>query len=110
MVVGLAERHGLHDGALRRVVALDQEHPFGQRVHAMCARQEVDPGHPAEVVIDDEQRHRLARVRQPAQRGEPRGGRRFTDDVEVLAEPPAEIILERVQHPGVVVDHEKNGP
>jgi hypothetical protein len=57
VIVGLAERHGLHDRAARRVVALHQEHPFGQRVHLMCAREEADSGHPGHVVVDDEQRH-----------------------------------------------------
>jgi len=38
-----------------------------------------------------------------------RGGRRLGDDAEVFAEPPAEIVSQRVHHPGVVIDHEQHG-
>jgi hypothetical protein len=31
-------------------------------------------------------------------------GRRLTDDAEVLAEPPGEIVPERLHHRGVVID------
>jgi hypothetical protein len=74
VVVGLAERHGLDDRAPRRIVALHQEHPSGLRVHFACPREEVDPGHPAQVVIDDEQRHGLVQLGQPAQHRQPGGG------------------------------------
>jgi hypothetical protein len=110
VIVGLAEHHGLHDRAARRVVALDQEHPLGQRVHLVGPREEVHPGHLRHVVIDDQQRHRHAGVGQGAQRGQPGGRRRLADDAEVLAEPPAQIVTERLHHPDVVVDHEQDGP
>jgi hypothetical protein len=109
VVVGLAERHGLDDRAARRVVALHQQHPLGQRVYLVCARQEVDPGHPAQAVIGDEQRHALVQLGQPAQRGQPRGRRRLTDDAEVLTEPPGEIVPERAHERRVVIDREENG-
>ncbi len=73
------------------------------------AGEEVDPGHPAQVVIDDEQRHGLVQFGQPAQHRQPGGGRRLTDDAEVLAEPPGEIVPERAGGPGVVIDHEQDG-
>ena len=109
VVVGLAQRHGLDDRAARRVVALHQQHPLGQRVHVVGAGQEVDPGHLGHVVVDDEQRHRLVLAGQLAQRRQSGGGRRLADDAEVLAEPPAEIVAERVHDPGVVIDHEQDG-
>ena len=40
---------------------------------------------------------------------QPGGCRRLTDDPEVLAKPPGEIVPERVGGPGVVVDDEQNG-
>ena len=73
------------------------------------AGEEVDAGHLAHVVVDDEQRHGLVLVGQLAQHRQTRGGRRLTDDAEVLAEPPAEIVPERVHDPGVVIDHEQDG-
>ncbi len=109
VVIGLAQRHGLDDRAARRVVALDQEHPLGQRVQVMRTGQEVDSGHLAHLVIGDEQCHRLAPAGHLAQPRQPGGGRRLTDDPEVLAEPPAEIVAERVHHPGLVIDHEQDG-
>jgi hypothetical protein len=60
-------------------------------------------------VVDDEQRHLPAGVGQPPQHRQPGGGRRLTDDAEVLAEPPREIVPERPGGPGVVIDHEQNG-
>ena len=89
VVVGLAERHGLDDRAAHRVVALDQEHPLGERVHLPGARQEVDSRHLGHVVVDDEQGHGLVPVGQPAQGGEPGGDRRLGEDGEVLTEAPA---------------------
>ena len=108
VIVGLAERHGLDDRAARRIVAFHEKHPFGQRMHFMCAHEEVDPGHLAHVVVDDEQRHGLVLAGQRAQRRQSRGGRRLTDDAEVFAEPPTEIVSERVHDPGVVIDHEQD--
>jgi hypothetical protein len=60
-------------------------------------------------VADDEQRHGFVLVGQFAQRRQSRGGRRLGDDAEVFAEPPAEIVPERVHHPSVVIDHEQDG-
>ncbi len=45
---------------------------------------------------------------QAARRGTGRAYRRLTDDTEVFAEPPAQIISQRVHDPGVVVDHEQD--
>ena len=109
VVVGLAERHGLDDGAARRVVPLHQQHPLGQRVHLVGPGEEINAGHPGHVVVDDEQRHRFVPIGQPAQRRQPCGGPRLTDDTEVPAELAAQIIPERAHHPGVVVDHEQYG-
>jgi hypothetical protein len=36
-------------------------------------------------------------------------GRRFGKDFRVIAESSAEIVSQRVHHPGVVVDHEQHG-
>jgi hypothetical protein len=58
------------------------------------------------VVVDDQQRHRLAVPGQPAQRREPSGSRRLAHDPEVSPESPAEITAERVYHPDVVVKDE----
>ena len=60
-------------------------------------------------MVHDEQRHRFVLAGQPAQRRQPHGGRRLTDDAEIFAEPPAEIVPERVHDLGVVVDHEQDG-
>jgi hypothetical protein len=109
VIVGLAESHGLDDRAAHRVVALHQEHPFGQWVHLVCAREEIHSGHLAHVVVDDKQRHGVVPVGQATQRRQSNGTRRLTDDAEVSAEPPAEIVSERVHHPGVVIDHEQDG-
>jgi hypothetical protein len=59
-------------------------------------------------VIDDEQRHRHVLASQFAQDGEPGSGRQLADDAEVLTEPPAQIVAERVHDPRVIVDHEQN--
>ncbi len=74
----------------------------------MGAREEVDPGHLAHVVIDDEQRYPIAGASDFAQRGQPGGGRRLADDAEVFAESPAEIVPERAGDPGVVIEHEQD--
>ena len=79
VIVGLAERHGLDDRAARRVVALHQEHPLGQRVQLMCAREEADPGHLVHVVVDDEQRHGFVLGGQFAEHRQSRGGRRLAE-------------------------------
>jgi hypothetical protein len=63
-VSGLAERHGADDGAVRRVVTLHQQHPLGQRMHRVGPGEEVNPGHPAEAVVDDEQGHGLVPISQ----------------------------------------------
>ena len=73
VVVSLAQRHGPDDRAARRVVALHQEHPLGQRVQGMRGPEEIDPGHLAHVVVGDEQRHRLVPGSQLAQRRQARG-------------------------------------
>jgi hypothetical protein len=72
----------------------------------MGARQELDPWHRGQVVIDDEQRHRLAGVGQLAQFRQPGAGGRVADDAEVLAEPPAEVRPERGGDPGIAIDDE----
>ena len=108
VIIGFAERHGLDDRAARRVVALHQEHPSGERVQFVRARQEADSGHLAQVVVDDEQRHGFVLVGQLAQHRQSCGRRRLTDDAKVFAESPAEILSQRVHHPGVVIDHEQH--
>jgi len=47
-------------------------------------------------------------VGQLAQHRQSCDGRRLTDDAKVFAESPAEILLQRVHHPDVVVDHEQH--
>ena len=47
-------------------------------------------------------------VSQFAQDREPGGRRRLPDHAEVLTEPPAEIVAERVHDARVIVDHEQN--
>jgi hypothetical protein len=79
VVVGLAERHGAHDRAACRVVPLHQQHPLGQRVHLTGPGEEVDAGHLAHAMVDDEQRHRFVPVGQPPQRRQPCGRPRLTD-------------------------------
>jgi hypothetical protein len=109
VVVGLAERHGLDDRALRRVVTLHEQHPLGSRVHAVGPGEKVDAGHLAHLVVDDEQGDRHLLAGQFAQHLQSRGGRRGTDHAEVLAEPPAEIMPECPHDPGVIIDHEQHG-
>jgi len=75
----------------------------------MSARKEVDSGHLAHVVVDDEECHGFVLVGQFAQRRQSSGDRRVTDDAKVFAEPPAEIVSERVHDSGVVINHEQNG-
>jgi hypothetical protein len=103
VVVGLAQRHGLDDGAAHRIVALDQQHPLGQRMHGVRPGQELDSGHLVHVMIHDQQRDGPVRLGQAAQRGEPRCGRCLADDVKVLAEPAGEIGHEGVHDAGVVI-------
>ncbi len=43
---------------LAHSVALHQEHPLGPRVHAVRAGEELDAGHLAHLVVDDEHGHR----------------------------------------------------
>ena len=62
----------------------------------MSARKEVDSRHLAHVVVDDEECHGFVLVGQFAQRRQSSGGRRFSDHAKVFAEPPTEIVLERV--------------
>jgi hypothetical protein len=73
-------------------------------------RQELSPWHLAHAVIGNKQRHLLALIRQSAQRRQSHGSRRLTDHPEVLTEPVTEIIPQRLHYPGVVIDHEQNGP
>ena len=47
-------------------------------------------------------------VSQPVQSRQADSGRRFADDMEVSAEPPAEIIAKRAHHSSVVIDHEQH--
>jgi len=72
----------------------------------MGARQELDPGHRAQVVIDDEQRHQVAGAGQLAQCRQPGVGGRLADDPEVLTEPPVEVLPQRGGDPGIAIDHE----
>src|SRR5450755_3336688 len=74
----------------------------------MRSFEHFNPGHLAHLVVDAEQRHGLVLVSQPAQSRQAGGGRRFADDMEVSAEPPAEIIAKRAHHPSVVIDHEQH--
>ena len=75
----------------------------------MGTREEVDSRHLAHVVVDDEQRHGFVLAGQFAQGRESCGGRRLGDDTKVVAEPPAEIVPQRLDDPGVVIDHEQDG-
>ena len=108
MIVGLAERQGLDDGAAGRVVALYQEHSLGPRVHAVRAGQELGAGHLAHLVADDEHGHRDVLIGQLAKHRQSRGGRRGTDNPEILAEPPAEIVPQGPHDPGVIIDREQD--
>ena len=108
VIVGFAQRHSLDNRAASRVVALYQEHPLGERMHSMRTRQEVDAGHLGHVVVDNQQRNLLMLVGQLAERREPSQGRRLTDDAKVLTEPSAEIVLEGLHHPRVVIDNEQH--
>jgi hypothetical protein len=49
----------------------------------------------------------LVHLGKPAQRRQPCSGRRLTNDAEVLAKPPGEIVPERALDP-LIVDREKN--
>ncbi len=108
VIVGLAQRHGLHDRALRGVVTVDQQDAHGQRVHLVGQPEERDPAHPAQFLAHEEQRHRHAAVGQLAQGREPGGGRRLADDAELPAEPAGQVIAQRVHRAGIAVDREQD--
>src|SRR5947207_2843728 len=98
----------------------------------MCACEEVDSGHLAHVVVDDDERHGFVlvwpvsrSVANPAAADESpmtrksagcmRAGRRLANvpraarSPRIFAEPLAEIVSERVHNPGVVIHREQDG-
>ena len=77
-------------------------------MHAVRAGEEFDAGHLAHLVVDDEDGRCDVLMGQLAQRRQSRGGRRGTGNLEVLAEPQAEIVPHRPHDPGVIIDHEQD--
>ena len=74
-----------------------------------CARaRNSTPGISRMLMVDDEHGHRDVLIGQIAQHRQSRGGRRGTDNPEILAEPPAEIVPQCPHDPRVIIDHEQD--
>jgi hypothetical protein len=71
-------------------------------MHVVGAAEEGDTAHPAQVLADDEQRHRHAERRQPGVR------RPLADDAEFPAEPARQVVPQRMRRPGIAVDDEQH--
>ena len=66
-------------------------------MQAVCAREELDAGHPGHLLVGDQERHGLLGFRQRPELGQAGRGAIGTDDAGVVSEPPAQISLERPQ-------------